>query len=169
MRSILVTSVIGLALWLAPMANAQSSESVRQAQQALKDKGFDPGAIDGIDGRQTRDAIRAYQKQQNLTPDGHLGPETLDSLGVKPAPAGTDFHEAGSRLKNSYGTGGTDVGHGSKDLGVDVAHGHPVEGAKEFGKGVGHGVEKMGAGTGHAAADAAKGVKNAVTGDNSHQ
>ena len=29
-------------------------------QQALKDKGFDPGPVDGIDGPQTVSALKSY-------------------------------------------------------------------------------------------------------------
>lgn len=168
MRTFLLTSVLtfGLALAIPMVAAAQSSQTVREAQQALKDKGYDPGPVDGVDGPRTRAAVRDYQKKENLTADGRLGPQTLDSLGVKPAPASTDFKEAGTNLKTSYKTGGKDIGTGGKDLGKDVAHGHPVTGAKTFGKDVGHGVAKIGEGTGHAAANSAKGAKNAVTGDN---
>lgn len=161
MRSILLSSALAVALCGFP-AIAQTSDTVRAAQEALKSKGFDPGPIDGIDGPRTRAATREYQKQQNLTADGRLGPKTLDNLQIKEDTAGGNMHAAGSTLKNSYGTGGSDIGHGSKDLGTDVAHGHPVEGAKDFGKGVGQGVKKIGVGTGHAAKDAAKGVKDAV-------
>ena len=162
MRSILLLSLLAVALG-PPVAMAQGDQTVRAAQEALKSKGFDPGPIDGIDGPHTRAATREYQKQQNLTADGRLGPKTLDSLQIKEGTAGENFHEAGSTLKTSYGTGGKDIGKGSEGLGKDVAHGHPIEGAKDFGKGVGHGAEKIGAGTGHAVKDAAKGVKDAVT------
>ena len=40
-------------------------------QQALKDKGYDPGGIDGIIGGNTRAAIRRYQKDQGLVADGY--------------------------------------------------------------------------------------------------
>jgi peptidoglycan hydrolase-like protein with peptidoglycan-binding domain len=161
MRSILLASVLVFSFSALPLA-AQSSNAVRAAQEALKSKGFDPGPIDGIVGPRTRAATRDYQKQQNLSADGRLGPKTLDSLQVKNDTASGNMHAAGSTLKSSYAGGGTDIGHSSKDLATDVAHGHPVEGAKDFGKGVGHGVEKIGAGTGHAAKDAAKSVKDAV-------
>lgn len=166
-RRFLVLSAIAAALIFSSLsAFAQGSQTVRDAQQALKDKGFDPGPIDGIDGPQTKAAVREYQTKQNLTADGRLGPQTLDSLGVKPAPANTDFKEAGTNVKSSYSSGGKTIAHGGKEAGSEVAHGHPIEASKDLGKGVGKGAEKIGAGTGHAAENAAKGVKNAVTGDN---
>lgn len=164
MRRILGTSAILLGLCIAsPALFAQSSDEIQQAQQALKDKGFDPGPVDGVDGDKTKTAVKQFQKSQNLTPDGRLGPQTLDGLGVKHGSAKTNMKAAGSNLKNSYANGGKDIGEGGKDLGKNVKDGHPVEAAKDFGKGVGEGAAKIGVGTGHAAKNAAKGVKNAVT------
>ncbi len=164
MRKLFVTSVLALSISAIP-AMAQGSQATRDAQQTLKDKGYDPGPVDGVNGPKTRSAVRAFQKKENLNADGRLGPKTLDTLGVKRSGAGTEFKASGEQVKNSYGTGGKDVGRGGKELGTDVKDGHPVEAAKDFGKGVGHGAAKMGAGTGHAAKAAAKGVTSAVTGD----
>ena len=59
-------------------------EFVKKVQQALKDKGVYSGAVDGKMGPQTRDAIQAFQKQNNLTPtaDKSLDDQTLRALGV---------------------------------------------------------------------------------------
>ncbi len=164
MWKILAISAFAIGLCALP-ALAQSGDSVRDAQQVLKDKGFYSGSVDGIYGPLTRKAVRSYQKDQNLTADGRLGPQTLSSLGVKePAPT-TSFSKAGTQLKNSYSNGGKDVGKGGKEFGSEIKHGDVVEAGKDLGKGVGHGAAKMGEGTGHAAKSAAKGVKNAVTGN----
>jgi peptidoglycan hydrolase-like protein with peptidoglycan-binding domain len=166
MRKLIGTTAIALGLCMTcPVLFAQSSDSIKQAQQALKDKGFDPGPIDGVDGQKTKAAVRDYQKSQNLTPDGRLGPQTLSGLGVTPGSPKTHMKAAGANLKNSYTTGGKDMGEGGKDLGKGIKDGHPIEGAKDFGKGVGDGAAKIGVGTGHAAKNVAKGVKNAVTRD----
>lgn len=53
---------------------------VRDIQKALKTKGFDPGPVDGVIGPRTREAIRAFQKSQNLEVDGIVGPKTLAKL-----------------------------------------------------------------------------------------
>jgi hypothetical protein len=142
---------------------AQGSDDIRAEQQALKDKGFDPGEIDGKNGPKTHAALREFQKKQNLSEDGKFGPQTRDALGVKTGSASTEMKESGANLKAGYGGGGKDIGHGTKQMVHDVATGHPVEGAKDIGKGVGHGVEKMGEGSGHAVKNAARGAKNAVT------
>jgi len=51
-------------------------------QQALKDKGFDPGPVDGIEGPQTVSALKGYQKSENVTMTGKLDPGTAAKLGM---------------------------------------------------------------------------------------
>ena len=164
MRTILAASFLGLCL-CATGVYGQNQDTVREAQQALKDKGYDPGPIDGINGPRTRAAVRNYQEKEHLNTDGHLDAKTLDSLGVKNASAGTQFGAAGENVKQSYGNGGKDMAHGTKEAGTELKHGEVVDGAKDFGKGVGKGAEQIGVGTGHAAKNVAKGAKNAVTPD----
>ncbi len=53
----------------------------REIQLSLKRSGFDPGPIDGLLGRQTLNAVTAYQKKKGL-PTGGLTLGTLKSLGV---------------------------------------------------------------------------------------
>ncbi|MDX0870586.1 glycoside hydrolase family protein [Sinorhizobium medicae] len=54
---------------------------VKEAQEILTSKGFNPGAIDGWMGEKTREAIIAYQKAHpHLEADGILGPATLSQL-----------------------------------------------------------------------------------------
>lgn len=54
---------------------------VKEAQEILTSKGFNPGAVDGWMGEKTRDAIIAYQKAHpHLIADGILGPATLSQL-----------------------------------------------------------------------------------------
>lgn len=65
-------------------AGGMSSETVRKAQQALKDKGFDPGPVDGIMGPQTREAVKKFQdKQADVKATGQLNQQTLSALGVE--------------------------------------------------------------------------------------
>lgn len=54
---------------------------VREAQTLLRNRGFDPGPIDGIFGTRTRSAVIAFQRSQNLTPDGIIGVRTWTALG----------------------------------------------------------------------------------------
>lgn len=52
-------------------------EGVRQVQRALKEINFNPGAIDGIYGANTQDAVRRFQSMYAaLSTDGIYGPNT---------------------------------------------------------------------------------------------
>ncbi len=55
---------------------------IRRVQEALKNEGHDPGPIDGVMGPKTKEALREYQKQENLQQTGRLDRETLSKLGV---------------------------------------------------------------------------------------
>ncbi|MCX5699973.1 MAG: peptidoglycan-binding domain-containing protein [Candidatus Omnitrophica bacterium] len=54
--------------------------NVKQIQTALKNAGFDPGNIDGRMGKQTRDAIKAFQKAHNLKTNGKVNKSTWKAL-----------------------------------------------------------------------------------------
>lgn len=54
--------------------------STLQIQTRLKAVGFNPGALDGIPGRNTTAAVRAFQKANGLIDDGIVGPRTLGKL-----------------------------------------------------------------------------------------
>lgn len=47
------------------------------AQMLLADLGYDPGAVDGLMGRNTRKAIVQFQRQNGLQADGNLDKELL--------------------------------------------------------------------------------------------
>jgi peptidoglycan hydrolase-like protein with peptidoglycan-binding domain len=64
-------------------ASSMDSSTVRQVQQALADKGHNPGPIDGMMGPRTRAALKSYQRQQNLSGASGLDQQTLNSLGVQ--------------------------------------------------------------------------------------
>ncbi len=58
-----------------------------QIQKALKKAGFDPGPLDGVRGRKTIAAIKAFQKKHRLTQDGIVGSKTASKLmGAEPHP-----------------------------------------------------------------------------------
>src|SRR5215475_6781808 len=60
-----------------------NADQVKAVQQALKDQGHDPGAIDGVMGPKTQAALRDYQQKQGLKATGRLDAETSAKLGVE--------------------------------------------------------------------------------------
>lgn len=65
----------------APAPGKGPDPVVKEAQEILTAKGFNPGAIDGWMGQKTKAAVLAYQKAHpDLTNDGILGPATLSQL-----------------------------------------------------------------------------------------
>lgn len=55
---------------------------IKSIQNALNQKGFDAGKMDGEYGRKTNQAITAYQRKNGLAMNG-LTYETIDHLGIK--------------------------------------------------------------------------------------
>lgn len=52
----------------------------KRIQRALRDAGFYKGPIDGNIGPQTKEAIKAFQKANDLKPDGIVGKRTWEKL-----------------------------------------------------------------------------------------
>ena len=63
-------------------STAPSPARVMAMQQALRDRGYDPGAIDGILGRKTASALRRYQQPENLSATGRMDAETAAKLKI---------------------------------------------------------------------------------------
>jgi hypothetical protein len=72
----------GTAEWKSILCETNTTPGVvQQIQRALLAKGFNPGPIDGIIGRETSAAIRGFQVANGLATGG-LTMDTLDKLGV---------------------------------------------------------------------------------------
>ena len=130
---LLMTGMLGLSL--PPRASAADRDNIKKVQQTLRDKGFDPGPIDGVMGSQTRNALSQYQKSENLPVTGHVDAETAGKLGVGPESVGGDFKAAGK-----------DVGRGGEGVGHEMKQGKPIAAGKDMGQGVGKGGKKVGEG-----------------------
>ena len=72
---------------------AQASQAAikrtRQIQLALKRRGYDPGPVDGLMGRRTSNAIRAFQAEHGLAITGMVS-RTLYELLVPDAAEASD-------------------------------------------------------------------------------
>ena len=52
----------------------------RQIQQALLDRGYDVGEVDGLIGAKSREAISAFQKSKGMAVNGRAGQQVLKAL-----------------------------------------------------------------------------------------
>ncbi|HZZ60845.1 MAG TPA: peptidoglycan-binding protein [Roseiarcus sp.] len=59
-----------------------SKEQIREIQTKLDKAGFKAKRVDGIWGRETKDALMSFQKAKNLPGNGELNQQTLADLGV---------------------------------------------------------------------------------------
>ena len=63
-------------------SSLMQSNNVSQAQQALNDKGFDAGQVDGKLGPHTEAALKKFQASEKIDQSGKLDQQTLAALGV---------------------------------------------------------------------------------------
>jgi N-acetylmuramoyl-L-alanine amidase len=106
-----------------------TGDDVAALQQRLLDLGFDPGRCDGTFGTRTDSALRDFQRNVGLTPDGILGPTTLGALQrLRNAVTGgspSERREEERLLRGGNALPGRvvvlDPGHGGDDLGA-TAH-----------------------------------------------
>jgi peptidoglycan hydrolase-like protein with peptidoglycan-binding domain len=71
---------------------------IRQAQERLKDAGFNPGPADGQLGTQTKEALKEYQKAHGLPQTGELDDSTRELLMVQK----TDAAPGGRQSPGGY-------------------------------------------------------------------
>jgi membrane fusion protein, multidrug efflux system len=72
-------------------AELGSDDAVSAVQQTLNDLGFDAGPVDGVMGERTREALGAFQEQNDLPPTGELDRASFDRL------MGSDAADIGAR------------------------------------------------------------------------
>ena len=70
-----------------------SGATVTEIQTRLKSWGYYDGAVDGVYGSRTENAVRYFQRKNGLSVDGQVGAETLAALGL---PTGSSSDGGGS-------------------------------------------------------------------------
>jgi Putative peptidoglycan binding domain len=65
--------------------NSLSRNEIRQVQQALDQKGFQVGRVDGRWGPKTSNAVKQFQQSKKIQANGQLDRRTLSDLGLKGA------------------------------------------------------------------------------------
>ena len=92
-----------------------SSAEIRDIQQALIDKGFDPGAVDGMWGNLTRAAVWNFQQENGMDPSGEVDRQTLSALGVQLA-----SQDQETTRSSAVGSGSATSGSGSMSSGSET-------------------------------------------------
>jgi peptidoglycan hydrolase-like protein with peptidoglycan-binding domain len=82
-----------------PTQQQPTTDRYKEIQQALADKGYFQGPVDGAWNAGSVEALKRFQKDQNLDPDGKIGSLSLIALGLgpkrsvasaQPSPAGSE-------------------------------------------------------------------------------
>ena len=76
-------------------AIGSSGSEVTQIQTRLKAWGYYDGAVDGIFGNKTRNAVIKFQKANGLVADGIVGSKTLAAIGIS---GGASYNSADYQL-----------------------------------------------------------------------
>jgi murein L,D-transpeptidase YcbB/YkuD len=63
--------------------STESQPSTAETPKSPKDKGHDPGSIDGVMGPRTARALKDFQKAEGLQATGQLDSQTREKLGVE--------------------------------------------------------------------------------------
>ena len=79
-QPIVESPIVNLAV--APPTSARK-DGKKELQQALKDKGFYKGPVDGDIGLKTQEAIKAFKVANKLNADSVVGPKVKKLLGLK--------------------------------------------------------------------------------------
>lgn len=82
-----ISVITSLILLLQPQASAFSKRGskgneVTKIQQYLITNGYMTGSADGVFGEKTESAVKRYQENNSLTPDGIAGAATLKKMGI---------------------------------------------------------------------------------------
>ena len=94
-----------LSCW-GPAVDAAYDPMVEAVQEALAERGFEPGKIDGAMGSRTRNALREFQRSVGLPSTGEIDAATIAALGLEPPDSG-ETPPAGASPPTPIGGSGT--------------------------------------------------------------
>ena len=80
--SLLLVSLLALSASASVVAWGSRGSQVSLVQQKLKQYGYHDGAVDGIFGKETYNAVVWFQEKNGLKADGTVGPSTAAALGI---------------------------------------------------------------------------------------
>lgn len=95
------------AVQTASITIGSQGDTVKKIQTKLKNWGYFDGAVDGIYGNETKQAVIAFQKKNGLTADGVAGKQTLEAMGI--------FENSGSSSSGSSSSSSGAQGYSQSD------------------------------------------------------
>lgn len=117
-----VVATIFIALFLQfGIATAFADSMTRTVQEALVEKGFDPGPIDGMWGPKTKAAVVQFQESAGLTPNGQIDGPTKSGL-LSSASASTSSSASAVSMPTTPAFSEDDTGPDAAD--GEIAWGH---------------------------------------------
>ncbi len=90
-------------LQAALLKQGSKGSEVREVQRRLKNWGYYNGAVDGVFGKGTKDAVIAFQKKNGIKADGIVGKATYQALGMNES---YNILSGGSSTTQTNGFGG---------------------------------------------------------------
>ena len=89
-------------------------EKKKNIEQALQDKGFEPGSVDGVIDSQTQSAISQFQRDKNLPATGMVDEQTAKQLCVEIMPSSSEKQSNERSGRQSSSEGGTSSSSASR-------------------------------------------------------
>jgi len=84
----------------AVLKQGASGGEVKELQRRLKQWGYYSGAVDGIYGKGTVEAVKKFQKKNGLTADGIAGRATFEALGMNDSVKALDNEKKGNTTQS---------------------------------------------------------------------
>ncbi len=92
----LLTAALTTAAQAASLRRGARGDDVVTLQKKLKNWGYYSGAVDGVFGGQTEQAVIYFQRRNGLTPDGVVGEQTARALGMRLSGSSSSQSSAGT-------------------------------------------------------------------------
>ena len=124
---LMVTALVGIA-GATELVPGDRGSDVKQLQNQLAELGYDVGLIDGVYGGRTRDGVRKFQIDQELTPTGKVNELTWMVLFGEEEPVATEDEDTEGEdsldVDFDFADWGMDDGGTSMEIGGEIQTGY---------------------------------------------
>jgi len=96
------TAYVQPAVETAVLRQGSRGGEVKELQRRLKNWGYYSGAVDGVYGKQTVEAVKYFQRKNGLVADGVAGKSTFEALGMNESASVLDGNKNSSSNGSNY-------------------------------------------------------------------